>query len=1214
MPKYHSEDGNPARANIKHALGHVHEGRTIDLSFYNDFSDDSVAKFSAIGIYIYSDAWGLDEVKKTLEQIEPYNLRLPALDDIQNLIYRRTVHEKIDKEENTIYKLPNQIKTNELFHHLRPCELVIRRMYFFRDRQDEVLPYGMILTRLFKNLKANMAQGSFDECYKLVPRKMSLAKAKQPKRPPPKRTRNVVAAAKLPILNPNEFGLWKMRIDQYFLMTDYSLWEVILNGDSSTPTRVIDVSVVPSVFATSTKTLVSTLPNVDNLSDVVIYSFFASQSNSPQLENEDLKQIDVDDLEEIDLKWQMAMLTMRARMFLQRTRRNLGANGTTSIGFDMSRWNATIAIDEVILLENAVGFYDWRFQADEEPINYAVMAFTSSSSSSFDNEVIDCDDLTSSESDDSVPTSLVHDRYKSGEGYHAIPPPYTGTFMPSKPDLVFYDAHTARLLPLSLKIGFLTQKMNLRDNLQQALKDKGVIDSGFSRHVTKNISYLSDFEEINGGYVTFGGNPKGGKITIKGKIKTSKLDFDDVYFVKELQFNLFSISQMCGKKNGVLFTNTECVVLSFDFKPPDEHHVLLRVLKENNMYNVDLKNIVSSGDLTSLFAKATLDESNLWHRRLGHINFKTMNKLVKWIKREFSVVRTPQHNRFTKRKNRTLIEAARTMLADSLLSILFWVEVVNIACYVQNRVLVTKPHNKTPYELLLGRIPSIGFMRPFGCLVTILNTLDPLGKFDGKADEGFLVGYSVTSKAFRVFNSRTRIVQETLHNNFLENQPNVARSRAKWLIYIDTLNQSINYQPVVAGNQPNHNADDANGVDCLSSEEIFAELARIGYEKPSTKLTFYKDDAEVEEDEDHNEVFAAFTPPLPTSATTPPLPQQEPIPSPPQAQPTQPSSPPHQHATFSESSMTLLNTLMETSQAKGQDVGEEKKIQIFWFKEVEEELDADEDATLRDVDTVVEMDADAQGRMEEDVTTAKEISDAEPTIFDDEEVTMARTLIKMKAEKQRILNEQIAKRLQDEEIEQAAARERQEKKYLESAKVLQQQYDQKQENIDWDIVAEQMQEKHVDNIKKYQSLKRKPICVAQARKNMIVYLKNMVGYKIQHFKGMTYDQVRPIFKREYNHVQTFLKSDRDEEPSKKRVTKETLLQESFKKLKAEVEVLGSSSTQQEETPTVDPTKISKEDVQNMLQIFPMAEFKVEALQVKYPLIDWEIYSKGSRTY
>nr|GEX78893.1 putative ribonuclease H-like domain-containing protein [Tanacetum cinerariifolium] len=126
-----------------------------------------------------------------------------------------------------------------------------------------------------------------------------------------------------------------------------------------------------------------------------------------------------------------------------------------------------------------------------------------------------------------------------------------------------------------------------------------------------NMSYLSDFEELNGGYVAFGGNPKGGKNSGKGKIRTGKLDFDDVYFVKELKFNLFSVSQTCDKKNSVLFTDTECLVLSPEFKLPDESQVLLRVPRENNMYNVNLKNIVPSGDLTCLFAKATIDESNL---------------------------------------------------------------------------------------------------------------------------------------------------------------------------------------------------------------------------------------------------------------------------------------------------------------------------------------------------------------------------------------------------------------------------------------------------------------------------------------------------------------------------------------------------------------------------------------------------------------------------
>nr|GFA83341.1 ribonuclease H-like domain-containing protein [Tanacetum cinerariifolium] len=108
-------------------------------------------------------------------------------------------------------------------------------------------------------------------------------------------------------------------------------------------------------------------------------------------------------------------------------------------------------------------------------------------------------------------------------------------------------------------------------NPWHALKDKGVIDCGCSRHMTGYMSYLSDFKAINGGYVAFGGNPKGGKITGKGKIRIGKLDFVDVYFVKELKFNLFSVSQMCDKKNIVLFTKTECIILSLEFKLPGEN-------------------------------------------------------------------------------------------------------------------------------------------------------------------------------------------------------------------------------------------------------------------------------------------------------------------------------------------------------------------------------------------------------------------------------------------------------------------------------------------------------------------------------------------------------------------------------------------------------------------------------------------------------------------
>nr|GEX72198.1 putative ribonuclease H-like domain-containing protein [Tanacetum cinerariifolium] len=783
------------------------------------------------------------------------------------------------------------------------------------------------------------------------------------------------------------------------------------------------VSAAVSVFAIGAKLSASTLPNVDSLND----------------------------LEEIDLKWQMAMLTMRARNYQAEEEptnfalmafSSSSSNSSSDCKFRKSQFdvmsyqtgiesvkarllvykqiestleeNIKLLNIEVQLRENALATLRQKLETtkkDRDDLNMKLEKFQTSStrltdllasqtsdkvglgynSKVFTQAMFDCDNYYSSKSDnDSWPPSNLYDRFVLSGGYHAVPPPMTGTFMPPKPDLTYL----LDLVPPSLRIRFLTlrRKPCLRtvsavkpsfsktrpNNASYAMsKSKSpiirpfiqhpspkpsispprvnavkpsavsvaqtnhgkwvwkpkcpVLDHAFrtssasmtlkrfdyndalgrSKHMTGNMSYLSNFEELNGGYVAFGGNPKGGKITCKGKIKTGKLDFDDVYFVKELKFNLFSVSQMCDKKKNVLFTDTECRVLSFDFKLSDASQVLLRVPRENNMYNVNLKNIIPSRDLTCLFAKATIDESNLWHRRLGHVNFKTINKLVKgnlvrglpskvftnknscvackkgkqhrasyksktvssidqhlfklhmdlfgptfvkilskksyclvitddysrfsWvfflatkdetasvlqtfivglenllslkgIKREFSVPRTPQQNGIAKRKNRTLIEAARTLLADSFLPIHFWAEAVNTACYVQNRVLVTKPHNKTPYELLHGRLPSIGFMRPFGCPVTILNTLDRLGKFQGKVDEGFLVGYSVCSKAFTVFNSRTRIVQETLHVNFMENKPNVACSGPAWLFDIDSLFQTMNYHPFLVENQTNSNA------------------------------------------------------------------------------------------------------------------------------------------------------------------------------------------------------------------------------------------------------------------------------------------------------------------------------------------------------------------------------------------------------------------------
>ncbi|GJW10548.1 uncharacterized mitochondrial protein-like protein [Tanacetum coccineum] len=236
----------------------------------------------------------------------------------------------------------------------------------------------------------------------------------------------------------------------------------------------------------------------------------------------------------------------------------------------------------------------------------------------------------------------------------------------------------------------------VKGNPQIDLQDQGVIDSGCSRHMTGNMSYLTDFEEIDGGYIAFGGNPKGGKIT--GRDDYSR--FSWVFFLATKD-----------ETSGILKSFITGVENLIDQR--------VKVIRCDN--GTEFKN----------------KEMNQFCERKG-------------IKREFSIARTPQQNRVAERKNRTLIEAARTMLADSKLPTTFGLK-----------------------QIILLAICKIG---PFGCPVTTLNTIDHLGKFDGKADEGFFIGYSINSKTFKVFNSRTKIVEENLHVQFSENTPNIAGS------------------------------------------------------------------------------------------------------------------------------------------------------------------------------------------------------------------------------------------------------------------------------------------------------------------------------------------------------------------------------------------------------------------------------------------------------
>ncbi|GJU21393.1 ribonuclease H-like domain-containing protein [Tanacetum coccineum] len=304
----------------------------------------------------------------------------------------------------------------------------------------------------------------------------------------------------------------------------------------------------------------------------------------------------------------------------------------------------------------------------------------------------------------------------------------------------------------------------IKPNGASLLNDKGLVDSGCSRHMSRNIAHLSDFKDFDGGYVTFGGGANGGRY---GQMSPQK----------------------CVTKETIVlfFTDSECLVLSPNFKLPDENQILLKIPRQDNMYSIDMKNIVPKDGLTCLVAKATSEESMLCiKRKKKGLVMSILKNIIYLVKENRS--RTPQQNGVAERKNRTLIEAARTMLADSKLPITFWSEAVSTACYVQNKVLIVKPHNKT-LNAHSSKVSSV------------------LGKFDEKSDEGFFVGYSLSSKAFRVYNIRTRKVQENLHVGFLENKPMIEGNGPKWLFDLDSLTQSMNYVPVVAGTFSNDFAD-----------------------------------------------------------------------------------------------------------------------------------------------------------------------------------------------------------------------------------------------------------------------------------------------------------------------------------------------------------------------------------------------------------------------
>ncbi|KAJ9542546.1 hypothetical protein OSB04_029052 [Centaurea solstitialis] len=422
--------------------------------------------------------------------------------------------------------------------------------------------------------------------------------------------------------------------------------------------------------------------------------------------------------------------------------------------------------------------------------------------------------------------------------------------------------------------------------------DKGIwyLDSGCSRHMIGSKSVLSNYREKRGPAVTFDGNGKG-QTRGYGTLTNGVTTFKRVAYVEGLMHNLLSISQLCDKDHKVSFSKKKCKVKN------KRKEVILTGVRHADIYIINMN---TSTDNFCFVSRASSDTNWLWHKRLSHLNFKTLNQLCinnlviglpdfrytkvslcsacekgkqtrasfkskqississplqllhmdlfgpvnvqsiagkkytlvivdeysrytwvfflraksdapeeiilfvrkmerlnnltvrsirsdhgtefknstletffeqKGITQNFSSVRTPQQNGVAERRNRTLIEAARSMLSEANLATQFWAEAVNTACYTQNRSLIVKRFRRTPYELFRNRKPSIEHLHIFGCVCYILNNKDNLGKFDSKSDDGIFLGYSSISKTYRVFNKRRQAIEETIHVKFDESGP-----------------------------------------------------------------------------------------------------------------------------------------------------------------------------------------------------------------------------------------------------------------------------------------------------------------------------------------------------------------------------------------------------------------------------------------------------------
>nr|GEU55493.1 putative ribonuclease H-like domain-containing protein [Tanacetum cinerariifolium] len=974
-------------------------------------------------------------------------------------------------------------------------------------------------------------------------------------------------------------------------------------------------------------------------------------------------------------------------------------------------------------------------------------------------------------SDESLPPKPIYDRYQSGDGYHAVPPPYTRTFMPPKPDLVFHYAPnvdetihnafnvklsptkpdnslsptprplapiiedwvsdsaddyetkilqdtpisdksklvpitTARPVTAAAPKPYVTRPRQAKTvvtkpnsqprrhinrspspkastfppkvtavkapmgNPQLALKDKGVIDSGCSRHMTRNISYLSDFKEINGGYVSFGGNPKGGKISRKGKIRTGKLDFNDVYFVKELKFNLFSVSQMYDKKNSVLFTDTEYLVLSPEFKLPDKNQVLLRVPRENNMYNVDLKNIVPSGDLTCLFAKETFDESNLWHRRLGHINFKTMSKLVKCnlvrglptkvFKNDYTCVdckKSKQHRASCKTKPVSSINQSLQRLHMDLFGPTF-VKSLNKKSYC---LVVTDNYSRFTWVFFLATKDDTSLIIKTFITDDVFEVKEP--KFEGRKPESEVYVSPSNSAQSKKHDDKTK--REAKGKSLVESSTGYRNLSSEFEDFSDNRINEVNAasSPVPAVGQLSTNstntfsaAGPSNTVsntppDSYSAASHFGGVTlciclvrnvdsptkfymRVGkgfswVETPLFESMLVEQQIDEERDEDKNieEVNAGDVAEGDVSAANREVPTgtTNTITITSVMDTCAALTRRVEHLEFNKVAQALKITKLKRRVKK---LEKRNKVRVLKLRRLQrvgtsQRVETSDKTVMDDVSNqgriIAEVDADVDVVLEDVKEATNEAKEVAEDAKVNENVDIHRRQAESQEEIYKIDLDHANKVLSMQEDETEPAEVQEVVDVVITAKIITEVVTVVSETItaaSVNITATKAQVPAATltvalarvtaapkdpAVKKYQALKRKPQTKAQARKNMMLYLKNVVGFNMDYSKGMSYDDIHLIFKAKFNlNVAFLLKTKEQIKEDKNRALQrlnETPAERVAKRRKLDEEV---------------------EELKRHLQIMPNKDDDVytEAtpLPRKVPVVDYQIIKLDNKPY